>query len=112
MKRRNKLKKIKLGRPELELAKTISNQVWEKYDDDYGYRSEKQNHNNSVSTELPDNIWFFWGQFDGNNQEEFFDKVLNSQEAGATKLKIWAGQQINKTREARLSLLIATGIDL
>lgn len=104
------MKEIKLGKPELELAKKISHQVWEKYDDQFGYRTEKQTYSDNVSTGIPDNIWFFWGQFDHLNQLEFTSKVEQSKEAGTSKLKEWCRQQMTKVNESLLKLHEA-GID-
>lgn len=55
----------------LELAKKISHNIWESYDDEHGYRSEKQAINAGVKTDNPENIWFFWNQFDAQNQMKF-----------------------------------------
>lgn len=59
----------------LKLAQQIAHEVWEKYDDTHGYRTEKQEANASVPTDNPDNIWFFWNQFDPRNQAEFVARV-------------------------------------
>lgn len=104
---------IQLGQPELELAKKISHEVWQKYDDTHGYRTEKQEYNAKVSTENPDNIWFFWGQFDSNNHQEFYDRLLDkhSDDPGAPKLMAWAVVELNRDHEA-LERLHEAGIDL
>lgn len=104
---------IALGKDELELAKRISHEVWQKYDDQFGYRTEKQEANAKVSTDNPENIWFFWGQFDPHNQEEFYERLVNNsiESPGEAKLMAWTVLQIHHTRESaeRLKKL---GIDL
>lgn len=105
------MRKVELGRPELELAKKISHQVWEKYDDQFGYRTEKQTYNDIVSTDVPDNIWFFWGQFDHINQLEFTSRVERSKSSGASKLRQWTGEQMAAINDSLLALHEA-GIDL
>lgn len=62
---------IKLSTEALELAKAIAHEVWDKYDDTYGYRTEKQTWSDAISTNHPDNIWSIWNQFDSTNQAEF-----------------------------------------
>jgi hypothetical protein len=66
----------KLSREALEIVKAAANKVWEKYDDTYGYRTEKQERNNKVTTDLPDNVWFFINQFDIHNQVELLMTIL------------------------------------
>jgi hypothetical protein len=97
-------KELILGKRELELAKKISNEIWATYDDKFGYATEKQEKNNSVSTDIPDNIWFFWGQFDSHNQEKFWDKVVHSDDVGSVQLQAWVAEQIQKVREASANL--------
>ena len=101
-----------MGTDEWELAKRISNAVWQKYDDAYGYRSEKQESNAAVNVEVPENIWFFWNQFDSINQEEFVKRVNESQRPGAAKLKAWVNKQIIGTRNASAAFKARTGIEI
>jgi hypothetical protein len=102
---------IKLGKPELELAKRIGHKIWDSYDDTHGYRTEKQAYNDSVNTDILDNIWAFWGQFDHYNQEKFLDLVTWSNENGATKLEQWIEQRLDKSRGA-LEELRKMGLDI
>lgn len=44
--------------------------TWEKYDDTYGYRTEKTSRVNEL-TNYADNWYTFLGMFDGPNQAEF-----------------------------------------
>ena len=77
--------KEKLTKESLDLAKAISNKIWKGYDD-----TEKITRNNNVSTDIPDNIWFFWGQFDANNHVEFFiQTILNKEKPGGKQLEKW-----------------------
>lgn len=95
----------------LELAKKIADQIWQSYDDTYGYQTEKRERNAAVPTGHPDNIWFFWNQFDSNNQEKFLELALDSDEPGASELQLWATKELKRTREAILRLH-GMGIDL
>lgn len=61
----------------LKLAQQIAHEVWEKYDDTHGYRTEKQERNDNHPTNDPDCMWFFWNQFDENNQNEFIGGVID-----------------------------------
>lgn len=70
--------KVNLSKASLELVKLLSDKVWGKYDDTHGYRTDKQAKNVSVSTDIPDNIWFFWGQFDQFNQAELMRYIKGS----------------------------------
>jgi hypothetical protein len=105
------MKEVKLGVPELELAKKISHQVWEKYDDQFGYRTEKQTYNDNVSTDIPDNIWFFWGQFDSINQAEFTDLANKTDTKAGDTLYHWCMEQMDKNAES-LAKLHDMGIDI
>ena len=74
------MEEIKLSESALELMKKIANEVWEKYRDSSGdYYTEKVTRNNQTSTKHPDNVWFFWNQFDGTNQKEFFNRVVEAE---------------------------------
>lgn len=92
----------------LKLAQSISHDIWEKYDDTYGYRTEKQAYNARPElTQHPDNIWFFWGQFDRHNQAEFVDRAQMSARAGqpgGSELTKWAKTQYNVVLEATAKL--------
>lgn len=66
-----------IGKEELQLMKDISHEIWESYDDTYGYRTEKQTRNAEVSVEHPDNFWFFYGQFDVLNQHKMKKALLH-----------------------------------
>lgn len=59
----------------LKLAQKIAHEVWQKYDDEHSYRTEKQERNAATPTDHPDNIWFFWNQFDHTNHLEFVAKT-------------------------------------
>ena len=80
----------KISRESLELARDVSHRVWSKYDDTHGYRSQKQEYNAHIAPES-DNIWAFWGQFDGANQREFWDKAkgLPVKTPGRKELLSW-----------------------
>lgn len=65
-----------LSKESLEIAKRAAHKVWEKYDDTYGYKTEKQTRNDNMSTDHPDNIWFFINQFDLHNQVELLLNIL------------------------------------
>lgn len=78
----------KLTQKSLDLAQKASHEVWEKYDDTYGYRSEKQKANSEVSTSNRENIWFFLNQFDPNNQQEFLIKIVLSEPDSEDKLEL------------------------
>lgn len=82
-----------LSRDALELAKRIAHEVWQKYDDEFGYRTEKQERNQAVTTDHPDNIWFFWNQFDGHNQMEFVTKLIAGERTlEQYELRSWIGR--------------------
>lgn len=78
-----------MSKEALELAKQIAHEVWAKYDDEFGYRTEKQARNAEVSTDIPDNIWFFWGQFDLNNKAEFATRVAADTSQSSHELGLW-----------------------
>lgn len=60
-----------MNKDSLKLAQSVSNLIWSTYDDKFFYASEKMERNKGVSIENPDNIWFFWNQFDHDNQYTF-----------------------------------------
>lgn len=93
------------------LAKRIAHQVWDKYDDEFGYRSEKQTRNDAVSTDNPNNIWFFWNQFDYKNQVEFAARIMTSDALGAKELRKWVSYHLKEAHKA-LQQLQAMGIML
>lgn len=81
-----------LTREALELAKRISHDLWERYDDKYGYRTAKQMRNENVPTDQVDNIWFFWNQFDAANQRRFeiaATRAYSDGKPGARELLNW-----------------------
>lgn len=85
-----------------ELARRIAHQVWQKYDDQFGYRTEKQEANANFSSAHPDNIWSFWGQFDADNHLEFLahaTRAVVDDEPGADELLGWVIDEV--AREAR-----------
>lgn len=53
------------------IAQKIADLVWEQYSDEFGYKSEKQERNQSISPDAPDSINFYLNQFDANNQRIF-----------------------------------------
>lgn len=65
----------------LELARKISIEIWKTYDDSYGYATEKINKCKEVSTDNPENFYFFFGQFDSRNQKKFMEKVIYTEES-------------------------------
>jgi hypothetical protein len=81
-----------------ELARIISDELWDKYDDTYGYRSEKQEANaNFNKHHHPDNIWSFWGQFDSTNHQLFTLSALMAKHdnvPGGDELYAWAHEQL------------------
>jgi hypothetical protein len=107
--------KQELSKYALMVAKKISNQVWEKYDDTYGYRTEKQTANDKVSTDNPENIWFFWGQFDHDNQREFYELVTEEASKSSNEsikfLKKWCERQLVESARA-ITELSRLGIQL
>lgn len=99
-----------IGKPELKLAQRIGHTIWTKYDDTFGYRSSKQAENDAVSIENPGNIWFFWGQFDINNQEDFMRRVKMQQGRAAANLLAWCKEQMAEN-ERSIEALKEKGID-
>ncbi len=85
----------------LELAKKIAHEVWEKYDDTYGYRTEKQKRNKEVATDHPDNMYFFWQQFDSNNQAEFVARTMSVKEDSEEKQELidWIEERIEEEKK-------------
>ena len=74
----------------LEIAQKIAHEVWQKYDDKYGYRTEKQKRNGQVQPNDPENMWFYWNQFDSANQDEFSERVCGLPESTEKEeLKEW-----------------------
>lgn len=61
-----------------KMAKAIAHDVWQKYDDTYGYRTEKQERNAKVSVYDADCMIFFFGQFDPTNQNEFIARLMET----------------------------------
>lgn len=88
-----------LSKTALELAQKISHLIWEKYEDTHGYKTEKQTRNANVSTDHPDNIWFFWGQFDQFNQSEFMYRVR-----GAVDKKVDGAQELLDFLESQVQI--------
>lgn len=73
----------------LYLAKETAREVWSKYDDTHGYRTEKQTRNDSFDDMLP-----IWQQFDLFNQREFEDRIklyldLNKDSIPAKEIFDW-----------------------
>lgn len=54
--------------------KQAAKKVWERYDDTYGYASEKIARVNSI-TNYADNWYTFVGMFDSTNQQKMFLEV-------------------------------------
>lgn len=48
--------------------------VWGKYDDEFGYRSEKLAQLDRL-TNVKDNWWTIWGMFDHTNQHELLYRL-------------------------------------
>lgn len=95
---------MKLGIDELKIAKQVAHDVWNKYDDTFGYRSDKQAANEAVSIENPDNIWYFWGQFDMHNHQDFIRRVNMYSSAAGTNLSAWCDEQFKEESKALESL--------
>lgn len=92
---------MKLSKEALEILKRSAHKVWEKYDDTHGYRTEKQNRNNDVSTDNSDNAYFFIGQFDPRNQQELLFYVLTEDESEArSQAIVFVMEQLKITAEA------------
>ena len=100
--------KVELSTYAIMMAKKLAHQVWEKYDDTYGYRTEKQAWNDSIRTNHPDNIWSVWNQFDSDNQRELYVLISASahttQNKGVKDLKKWCEIQMLETEKAVESL--------
>ena len=56
--------------------KSIANQIWETYDNQYGYVTEKLNYINRIDN-IQDNAMVFYRMFDNNNQETFRANASN-----------------------------------
>ena len=65
-----------IRRKHLLIMQEVSHKVWEFYSDEHGYRSEKQKRNADASARNPDDIWFFWNQFDFDNHIKVFKELL------------------------------------
>lgn len=77
----------------LKLAQSISHEIWQTYDDKFGYRSEKQARNAAIPTLTGSDLYPFWGQFDWHNHTIFINKVqalVDSNVPGALELGRWA----------------------
>ena len=95
---------MELSNKALELAQKIAHEVWQKYDDTYGYRTEKQQRNADVFPIHPDNMWFYWNQFDSVNQQEFSDKVDGLPESKEKEeLKNWISETFKEYAKAYLN---------
>ena len=96
----------------LKLMQKIAHQVWDKYDDKFGYRSEKQALNASIPTKHPDNIWFFWNQFDSHNHREFLVRLVMYKQCQAKKdLLVWIKKQLLEEAES-IEKLRKAGIEI
>lgn len=85
----------------LELAKQISDEIWSTYDDTHAYATEKREANATVNVNNPDNIWYFWNQFDAPNHVKFVDRLLADRDFGREdynlariELAIWIAETI------------------
>lgn len=56
--------------------KSIATQIWETYDNQYGYVTEKLNYINRIDN-IQDNAMVFYRMFDNNNQETFRANASN-----------------------------------
>jgi hypothetical protein len=56
--------------------KSIATQIWETYDNQYGYVTEKLSYINNIKN-IEDNAMVFYRMFDNNNQETFRTKASN-----------------------------------
>lgn len=68
-----------------ETMREYAREVWGKYDDTYGYRSEKLAQLNEL-TNFKDNWWTIWGMFDHTNQTELLYKLKDN----APTAFVWA----------------------
>lgn len=67
-----------MSKEALEVAKRLAHVVWQtRYENSKHYIKDKLEENDKVSTENPDNINFFLGQFNADNQFKFFVLVAN-----------------------------------
>jgi len=88
----------------LEIAQKIAHEVWQKYDDSYGYRTEKQERNAKVLPNHLDNMWFYWNQFDSANQQEFEERVDKLPDSDEKKeLKVWISERFKEYINAYLT---------
>lgn len=86
----------------LQLAKEIAHDVWiENYSDSEGdYLQEKLTKNDSVSTGHPDNMLFFWQQFDTQNQNKFLFALAKRPESEETaELEAWISDWYDEAAE-------------
>jgi hypothetical protein len=74
-----------LSQEALELAKLISIGIWQTYDNTYGYATDKISACEKASLKDPENINFFWGQFDPINQSMFELVLFNHKDSPAKK---------------------------
>lgn len=71
-----------MSKEALEVAKRLAHVVWQtRYENSKHYIADKLEKNDIVSTDQPDNINFFFGQFDADNQFQFFVLVANLPES-------------------------------
>lgn len=56
--------------------KSIATQIWETYDNQYGYVTEKLNYINRIDN-IQDNAMVFYRMFDNQNQETFRANASN-----------------------------------
>ena len=56
--------------------KSIATQIWETYDNQYGYVTEKLSYINRIDN-IQDNAMVFYRMFDNNNQETFRANASN-----------------------------------
>ena len=66
---------MKIRKKHLLIMQEVSHKVWE-LSDKHGYRNEKQKRNANASVKFPDDIWFFWNQFDFRNHIKIFKELL------------------------------------
>jgi len=56
--------------------KSLATQIWETYDNQYGYVTEKLSYINRIDN-IQDNAMVFYRMFDNNNQETFRANASN-----------------------------------
>lgn len=56
--------------------KSLATQIWETYDNQYGYVTEKLSYINRIDN-IQDNAMVFYRMFDNNNQETFRTNASN-----------------------------------